>query len=46
VRAQNELAFRRHDVRRAGGDPNEDALIEQRRAQVASIRAQMATSRG
>jgi protease PrsW len=46
VRAQNELAFRRHDVRRAGGDPDEDALIEQRRAQVASIRARMATSGG
>jgi RsiW-degrading membrane proteinase PrsW (M82 family) len=46
VRAQNELAFRRHDVRRAGGDPNEDALIEQRRAQVASIRAEIATRRG
>jgi hypothetical protein len=38
VRAQNELAFRRHDVRRVGGDPMSDPLVEQWRARVALLR--------
>lgn len=38
VRAQNELAFRRHDVRRAGSDPGSDHLVEQWRAAIAGLR--------
>ena len=38
VRAQNELAFRRHDVRRAGGDPETDPLILQWRRRIAALR--------
>jgi hypothetical protein len=38
VRAQNELAFRRHDVRRVGGDPMSDSLVEQWRTRVGLLR--------
>jgi hypothetical protein len=38
VRAQNELAFRRHDVRRAGSDPGSDHLVEEWRAVIADQR--------
>jgi RsiW-degrading membrane proteinase PrsW (M82 family) len=38
VRAQNELAFRRHDVRRAGSDPGSDHLVEEWRAVIAGQR--------
>jgi protease PrsW len=38
VRAQNELAFRRHDVRRAGADPVSDHLVEQWRAAISELR--------
>jgi RsiW-degrading membrane proteinase PrsW (M82 family) len=38
VRAQNELAFRRHDVRRAGADPGSDHLVEEWRAVIADLR--------
>lgn len=38
VRAQNELAFRRHDVRRVGGDPRTDPLTDQWRVTVAALR--------
>jgi hypothetical protein len=38
VRAQNELAFRRHDVRGAGADPDSDPLVEEWRAAIADLR--------
>jgi RsiW-degrading membrane proteinase PrsW (M82 family) len=38
VRAQNELAFRRNDVRRAGSDPGSDRLVGEWRAVIAGIR--------
>jgi RsiW-degrading membrane proteinase PrsW (M82 family) len=38
VRAQNELAFRRHDVRRAGSDPDTDHVVEEWRTLIASMR--------
>jgi RsiW-degrading membrane proteinase PrsW (M82 family) len=38
VRAQNELAFRRHDVRRVGADPASDRLVEQWRDVIAALR--------
>jgi hypothetical protein len=38
VRAQNELAFRRHDVRRVGADPGTDLLVEQWRRVIAGLR--------
>jgi RsiW-degrading membrane proteinase PrsW (M82 family) len=40
VRAQNELAFRRHDVRRLGDDPSNDFLVEQWRHAIAAYRDQ------
>jgi RsiW-degrading membrane proteinase PrsW (M82 family) len=39
VRAQNELAFRRHDVRRAGADLDSDPLVEEWRSAIADLRA-------
>jgi RsiW-degrading membrane proteinase PrsW (M82 family) len=38
VRAQNELAFRRHDVRRAGADPTSDHMVEQWRDVISELR--------
>jgi hypothetical protein len=38
VRAQNEVAFRRHDVRRAGADPGSDRLVEQWRDVILGLR--------
>jgi RsiW-degrading membrane proteinase PrsW (M82 family) len=38
VRAQNEVAFRRHDVRRVGADPGSDLLVEQWRGVIAGLR--------
>jgi RsiW-degrading membrane proteinase PrsW (M82 family) len=38
VRAQNEVAFRRHDVRRVGDDPGADLLVEQWRGVIAGLR--------
>jgi len=38
VRAQNELAFRRHDVRRAGLDPDSDPIVSQWRRFISDIR--------
>jgi hypothetical protein len=38
VRSQNELAFRRYDVRRVGGDPRTDPLVDRWRANVAQLR--------
>ncbi len=38
VRAQNELAFRRHDVRQAGADPASDPMVEQWRWVITEIR--------
>jgi RsiW-degrading membrane proteinase PrsW (M82 family) len=38
VRAQNELAFRRHDVRGVGADPHSDPLVEEWRVAIAGMR--------
>ena len=38
VRAQNELAFRRHDVRQAGAQPASDPMVEQWRSVISEIR--------
>jgi protease PrsW len=40
VRAQNELAFRRHDVRRAGLDPDSDSVVKEWRKFIVGTRTQ------
>jgi RsiW-degrading membrane proteinase PrsW (M82 family) len=44
VRAQNELAFRRYEVRRAGGDPAADGLTQEWRERVALLREEAASA--
>jgi RsiW-degrading membrane proteinase PrsW (M82 family) len=40
VRAQNELAFRRHDLRRAGLDPDSDSIVKEWRKFIVRARTQ------
>jgi protease PrsW len=42
VNAQNELAFRKRRLKSRGLDPTVDAVLEQRRAQIAALRQKLA----